>query len=168
MPTNTEHAQSLDLEELGLEELVALAGEPIDKASKEHLNYFTRHVELVKLNDLTVPNCKIILKNTFERYGNCPLVEVERNNYSTTNKTSSWRLMKRSPFVFRDVLTTPQDSFALVFDSEKSSAFKNIPSSSYFGVISEGAYFASEREFRGMVLHCELFYVPLISQWSHP
>lgn len=162
---------SEDSLDLSLEELFALAGDRVDKNSEEHLNYFTNRVEVAKLDDLTVPNCKIILKNTFERYANCFLVEVERNTFYSAdgipNSAPNWLLMRRSPFLFRDVLITPQNNFALLFDSEKSSVYKSIPHSSQFGVISEGSYFISKREFKGMVVRSELFYVPLISEKFH-
>lgn len=169
--TNIEHAENLGpaelenletLDDLRLEELFAMSGEPIDKSSEEHLDYFVERVELVKLDDLSVPNGKDILKNTFERYSNCPLVEVERNTFYTSNGIPSWLLMRRSPFLFRDVLITPGNNFALLFESGMSSAYKSIPYSSQFGVISEGSYFVTKREFNGVFLQSELFYVPLI------
>lgn len=169
--TSIEHAENLDpaelenlepLDDLRLEDILTMAGEPVDKTSEEHLDYFVEKVELVKLDDLSVANGKDILKNTFERYSNCPLVEVERNTFYTSNSVPNWSLMRRSPFLFRDVLITPENNFVLLFESKNSSAYKSIPYSSQFGVISEGSYFITRREFNGVILQSELFYVPLI------
>jgi hypothetical protein len=91
----------------------------------------------------------------------CSILEVERNTFYYSNTTTDWMLTKRSPITFNDVLVTPENNFVLLFDSEKSSGYRNIPSHSQFGVIGEGSYFVSRRKFKGKALQSEIFYLPL-------
>ena len=163
MESLTDLENLADVENLGLEDLFTLSGDRVDKASEEYLNNFVRAAELIELADLSLPNSQAILRNTFARYENYPLIEVERNAFYPSNSVPDWFLMKRSPFMFKDVLLTPNGDFVLFFESERSSAFKNISNGSQFGVINEGSYFVSKREYKGMVMHSELFYVPLVS-----
>lgn len=174
--TNTQITKNLELESLdnlegsisltalaSLEKLYASIGQSVGKKSEAHMNDFIRDAELINLDDISVTNCTAILKNTFDRYANYPLLEVERSTFCSSNASSDWMLSKRSPLMFTDVLVTPQNDFVLAFNSESSSGYKSIPHSSQFSVVNEGSYFVSKRMFMGRELRSEIIYIPLVS-----